>query len=85
MNGKGIIHRDIKPSNMLWFRAGGDNRLFKLCDFGLAKVLSGQENTTPKVVTSWYRAPEISFRWNDYSFDSDIWSMGCVFFEMMTK
>lgn len=85
MHGKGIIHRDIKPSNMLWFRAGGNNRLFKLCDFGLAKVLSDQERTTPKVVTSWYRAPEISFRWNDYSFVSDIWSLGCVIFEMMTK
>jgi serine/threonine protein kinase len=84
MHGKGVIHRDIKPSNMLWFR-DGHNRLLKLCDFGLSKIMTQQEPTSPKVVTSWYRAPEIMFRWNDYTDKSDIWSMGCVFFELLSK
>lgn len=84
MHSKGVIHRDIKPSNMLWFREG-HNRLLKLCDFGLSKIMTQQEPTSPKVVTSWYRAPEIMFRWNDYTDKSDIWSMGCVFFELLSK
>ena len=84
MHGKNIMHRDIKPSNMLWFRLG-NNRLLKLCDFGLSKVMTSQEVSSPRVVTAWYRAPEIIFKWRDYTTKADVWSMGCVFFELLKK
>ena len=84
MHSKGIIHRDIKPSNMLWFR-DGENRYLKLCDFGLSKINTSQENTSPRVVTAWYRAPEIICQWRDYNQKSDVWSLGCVFFELISR
>lgn len=66
-----IVHRDIKPSNILI----KDNEC-KLCDFGSAKVLCNDANTT-YIVTRFYRAPELILD-RYYSFEVDIWSYGCV-------
>lgn len=77
-----IIHRDIKPSNVLIFE---ESNTAKICDFGLAKPYTYQGIQTPKKVTSWYRAPEITLDVINYDYKSDIWSVGCVFFEMMAR
>lgn len=78
---KGVIHRDIKPSNLLWF---SDTEVAKLCDFGLSKIISEQDPGTPRVVTSWYRAPEICLSHPGYTEKSDMWSIGCVFYELLS-
>ena len=72
-----IFHRDIKPSNILV-----DDYRARLCDFGLTKPVSNQ--FTPNVGTLNYRAPEI-FANNEYDVKSDIWSIGCCFYEYFTK
>ena len=86
MHAKHVIHRDIKPSNLLWF-TNPDNlsAAIKICDFGLAKVNNFFEPMTPRVVTCWYRAPEICAQDPNYTFASDIWSAGCILFEMIAK
>ena len=60
----------------------------KICDFGLARHLEGQgeENVlTEGVATRWYRAPEVLMGCNDYDSKADIWSVGCIFAEMLIK
>lgn len=58
--------------------------IFKLCDFGLGKYYTKQGLQSPRTVTNWYRAPEICFKWPDYGPEIDIWSIGCVFYEMIS-
>lgn len=79
---KGIIHRDLKPENLLFFVR---TQTTKICDFGLSKFATTQGSQTPRTVTCWYRAPEIASSWPDYTTKSDLWSLGCVFYEMVTK
>jgi serine/threonine protein kinase len=77
----GIIHRDLKPSNVLVTR----NNVVKLADFGLSRNFStSSANKTHNVVTPGYRAPEIILGYSNYGFESDIWSLGAIFFEMVT-
>lgn len=85
MHAKGVIHRDIKPANLLWFVTGENKAAIKLCDFGLSKMHTPGGPMTPKVVTCWYRAPEICSHDPNYGYASDIWSAGCVMYEMVSK
>jgi len=60
----------------------------KLCDFGLARGVSGdleEGDLTEYVVTRWYRAPEIMLSCPTYDSKIDIWSIACIFAEMMDK
>ncbi|XP_041117296.1 cyclin-dependent kinase 2-like [Polyodon spathula] len=75
-----VIHRDLKPQNLLINRAGA----IKLADFGLARAFGVPLRTyTHEVVTLWYRAPEILLGCKYYSTAVDIWSIGCIFAEMV--
>jgi serine/threonine protein kinase len=77
-----IIHRDLKTQNILL----GSDGVIKLADFGLARAFNmGKEVRTHEVITLWYRAPEILLGQNDYSLPVDIWSVGCIFAEMVMK
>jgi len=78
-----VIHRDLKPGNLL---VNADCEL-KICDFGLARGLLTEPETagvmTEYVATRWYRAPEIMLSYQSYTKAIDIWSVGCIFAEMM--
>ncbi|CAK9867098.1 unnamed protein product [Sphagnum jensenii] len=80
-----VFHRDLKPKNVL---ANADCKL-KICDFGLARVAFNDAPTaifwTDYVATRWYRAPELcgSF-FSKYTPAIDIWSIGCIFAEVLT-
>ncbi|XP_052489478.1 mitogen-activated protein kinase 17 isoform X2 [Gossypium raimondii] len=80
-----VFHRDLKPKNIL---ANADCKL-KLCDFGLARVSFTDVPSaifwTDYVATRWYRAPELcgSF-FSNYTPAVDIWSVGCIFAELLT-
>ncbi|NXN25889.1 CDK3 kinase, partial [Nycticryphes semicollaris] len=77
-----VIHRDLKPQNLLINEAGA----IKLADFGLARAFGVPLRTyTHEVVTLWYRAPEILLGCKYYSTAVDIWSVGCIFAEMVTR
>ncbi|CAM8943684.1 unnamed protein product [Rhodiola kirilowii] len=80
-----VFHRDLKPKNIL---ANADCKL-KICDFGLARVSFNDAPSaifwTDYVATRWYRAPELcgSF-FSKYTPAIDIWSIGCIFAEMLS-
>uniref|UniRef100_A0A3Q1BFE1 cyclin-dependent kinase n=1 Tax=Amphiprion ocellaris TaxID=80972 RepID=A0A3Q1BFE1_AMPOC len=75
-----VLHRDLKPQNLL-INAQGE---IKLADFGLARAFGVPVRTyTHEVVTLWYRAPEILLGCKYYSTAVDVWSLGCIFAEMV--
>jgi cyclin-dependent kinase 10 len=77
---KFIVHRDLKVSNLLMTDGG----ILKLADFGLSRSLGyPREPSTPKVVTLWYRAPEVLFGSRTHSAAMDLWSTGCVLAELL--
>lgn len=77
-----ILHRDLKPQNLLINRNGE----LKIADFGLARAFCVPLRPyTHEVVTLWYRAPEILLGSQSYSTPVDIWSVGCIFAELLTK
>ncbi|KAH6582460.1 hypothetical protein BASA60_001917 [Batrachochytrium salamandrivorans] len=77
-----ILHRDLKPQNLLIDQHG----MLKLADFGLARAFGIPLRTyTHEVVTLWYRSPEILLGSKHYSTAVDMWSVGCIFAEMILK
>lgn len=86
-----ILHRDLKMSNLLLTSDG----TLKLCDFGLARVRAAceagnaesrdgdGEAYTPRVVTLWYRAPELLLGATLYGPAVDMWSVGCILGELL--
>ncbi|KAK7864816.1 hypothetical protein R5R35_001621 [Gryllus longicercus] len=77
-----ILHRDLKPQNLLI----GKNGTIKVADFGLGRAFGIPVRVyTHEVVTLWYRAPEILLGSNRYSCPIDMWSIGCIFAEMVTR
>ena len=79
-----VLHRDLKPSNLL-VNANCD---LALCDFGLSRGVDGSADAgmlTEYVVTRWYRAPELLCDSSSYGKAVDIWSVGCIFAEMLCR
>ncbi|KAJ8044252.1 Mitogen-activated protein kinase 7 [Holothuria leucospilota] len=82
-----VIHRDLKPSNLLV----NENCELKIGDFGMARGVSSKFDAQKKlfmtqyVATRWYRAPELLFSAYNYSQSVDMWSVGCIFAEMLSR
>jgi serine/threonine protein kinase len=80
-----VLHRDLKPSNIL---LNADCEL-KICDFGLSRGIDFETDnpmmSTPYVATRWYRAPELLLMWETATKAIDIWSVGCIFAELLGR
>ncbi|XP_057746444.1 probable serine/threonine-protein kinase At1g54610 [Arachis stenosperma] len=76
----GVIHRDIKGSNILI----DNNNVLKIADFGLASFFDPHHSIplTSRVVTLWYRPPELLLGANHYGVAVDLWSTGCILGEL---
>lgn len=85
LHANGVMHRDLKLSNLLLSDEGN----VKLCDFGLAREYYApskgerESSYTPRVVTLWYRAPELLFGATRYGPSVDLWSVGCILGELL--
>ncbi|EEH45249.1 CMGC/CDK protein kinase [Paracoccidioides brasiliensis Pb18] len=77
-----IMHRDLKTSNLLMNNRGE----IKLADFGMARYYGDPPpKLTQLVVTLWYRSPELLLGADKYGPEIDMWSIGCIFGELLTK
>ncbi|XP_035465285.1 MAPK/MAK/MRK overlapping kinase isoform X1 [Scophthalmus maximus] len=79
MHSCGIFHRDVKPENILI-----KQNVLKLGDFGSCRSVYSKPPHTEYISTRWYRAPECLLTDGHYCLKMDIWSTGCVFFEIMS-
>ena len=77
-----VVHRDLKPDNCLI----GKDGILRISDFGLSRSFgSPGKNFSPDVITLWYRPPEMLFGCQRYSSAVDMWSMGCIMWQLFTN
>lgn len=77
-----VLHRDLKTSNLLLNNRGQ----LKIADFGMARYVGDPPpRLTQLVVTLWYRAPELLLGASGYGEAVDMWSVGCIFGELLTR
>lgn len=77
---KWVLHRDLKTTNIVLTNRG----VLKICDFGLARLYGDPRKPyTQRVVSMWYRAPELLMGQRLYTTGVDIWSVGCIFAELL--
>jgi mitogen-activated protein kinase 15 len=85
LHSAGLLHRDLKPSNVLIT----PHCHVKLCDFGLSRTLKshffGRAVLTEFIATRWYRAPEVLLGSRCYTTKSDMWSLGCLIYELYSR
>lgn len=77
----GILHRDIKGSNILIDNKGQ----LRITDFGLARKVKPEHDYTNRVITLWYRPPELLLGSTKYGPEVDMWGCGCVLVELFNK
>ncbi|KAI5467861.1 kinase-like domain-containing protein [Mariannaea sp. PMI_226] len=75
-----ILHRDLKPENVFL----GENNSVKLGDFGLSKMIKSHDFASTYVGTPFYMSPEICAA-EKYTLKSDIWSLGCIIYELCSR
>ncbi|KAJ9530012.1 hypothetical protein QJQ45_023291 [Haematococcus lacustris] len=79
----GVLHRDLKPQNLL---VDDSILCLKIADLGLGRAFSiPVKSYTHEIVTLWYRAPEVLLGTTHYSTPVDMWSVGCIFAELVRK
>jgi len=77
-----ILHRDLKPDNMLYVKDG----TMKLGDFGLARLYgTPKTRLSPEAITLWYKPPELLLGAYEYNSSADMWSVGCIFAELLLR
>lgn len=83
MHEQHYYHRDLKSANILVSSTGE----VKLGDLGLAKFIDPRRSKqlTTSVVTRWYRAPELLIGDKTYTGKVDVWSIGCIWIELLTE
>jgi glycogen synthase kinase 3 beta len=79
LHDKSICHRDLKPENIFY-----RNNVIKIGDLGSSKQMRNFEENTPYVVSRYYRAPELILGIKLYSLNIDIFSVGVIFYELIT-
>lgn len=82
-HGHGVLHRDLKPHNLLM---DPKTLQLKIADLGLARAFTLPiKEYTHEILTLWYRAPEVLMGSTHYSTAVDMWSVACIFAELITK
>lgn len=76
-----VVHRDLKPANMFITK----QNILKIGDFGLARELMDHTRYSDKVITQWYRPPELLLGSHKYGPEVDMWSAGCILYEMIKR
>jgi cell division cycle 2-like protein len=77
-----VMHRDLKTTNLLL----SENGTLKICDFGMAREFGDPIRPyTQVVITLWYRPPEILLGETKYTTSADMWGIGCIFAELLTR
>lgn len=82
-----IIHRDLKPANLIIHDNDRERGILKIADFGLSRSVEEPFKNLcddGPVITIWYRPPELILGARHYTPAVDIWSIGCIFGEMLT-